>query len=127
MKPWALQSAGSLEIGDFNLDARQEVCLESDQLIVWVRPALGGHIYELDLRENATNLLATLDRRPEIYHAAIVKAAADRGNGNAGGGATTEGGVTLKQEGLEAPWSMTIILARHSWIISIGRMSRWTT
>jgi 4-alpha-glucanotransferase len=93
----------SLEVGDFNLDARQEVCLESDRLIVWVRPALGGHIYELDLREYATNLLATLDRRPEVYHAAIVAAAAKRalGSDNTGGGATTAGGITLKQEGLE--------------------------
>jgi alpha-amylase len=62
----------TLEVGDFNLDARQEVCLESNQLIAWVRPALGGHIYGLDVRENSTNLLATLDRRPELYHAAIL-------------------------------------------------------
>ena len=54
-----------IEAGDFNLDARQEVRLENDRLIAWVRPARGGHIYELDVRENAINLLATLDRRPE--------------------------------------------------------------
>jgi 4-alpha-glucanotransferase len=96
----------SLEVGDFNLDARQEVCLESDRLIVWVRPALGGHIYELDVRENAINLLATLDRRPEVYHAAIVAAAAKRAHGDdnagqGGGGETTPGRITIKQEGLE--------------------------
>jgi hypothetical protein len=95
----------SLEVGDFNLDARQEVCLESDRLIVWVRPALGGHIYELDVRENVINLLATLDRRPEVYHAAIVAAAAERAHGHdnpdpGGGSETTAGRITLKQEGL---------------------------
>ena len=67
-----------IEVGDFNLDARQEVRLENDRLIAWVRPARGGHIYELDVRENATNLLATLDRRPEAYHADILAAAAAR-------------------------------------------------
>ena len=70
MTPKARRARGSLiEVGDFNLDARQEVRLENDRLIAWVRPARGGHIYELDVRENATNLLATLDRRPEVYHA----------------------------------------------------------
>jgi 4-alpha-glucanotransferase len=96
----------SLEVDDFNLDARQEVCLESDRLIVWVRPALGGHIYELDVRENAINLLATLDRRPEVYHAAIVAAAAKRSHGDdnsehGDGGETTVGRITIKEEGLE--------------------------
>ena len=37
-------------MADFNLDARQEVRLENDRLIAYVRPALGGHIYELDVR-----------------------------------------------------------------------------
>ena len=31
-----------IEVGDFNLDARQEVRLENDRLIAWVRPARGG-------------------------------------------------------------------------------------
>lgn len=53
------------EVGDFNLDARLEVRLENDHLIALVRPALGGHVYELDVREQLTNVLASLDRRPE--------------------------------------------------------------
>ena len=32
----------SIEVGDFNLDARQEVRLENDRLIAWVRPARGA-------------------------------------------------------------------------------------
>ncbi len=59
----------ALEVADFNLDARQEVRLENDHLIAMVRPAPGGHLYELDVRRSATNVLATLDRRPEAYHA----------------------------------------------------------
>ncbi len=60
--------ASSLDVADFNLDARQEVRLENDRLIALVRPATGGHVYELDVRHALTNVLATLDRRPEAYH-----------------------------------------------------------
>jgi alpha-amylase len=74
----------SIEVGDFNLDARQEVRLENDRLIAWVSPARGGHVYELDVRENAVNLLATLNRRPEAYHADILAAAAARGHDHGG-------------------------------------------
>jgi 4-alpha-glucanotransferase len=48
------------DVGDFNLDARQEVRLENDCLIASVRPAQGGHVSELDLREQLINALATL-------------------------------------------------------------------
>ncbi len=58
-----------VDSGDFNLDARQEVRLENDSLIALVRPAFGGHIYELDVRDGLTNVLATLDPRPEAGHA----------------------------------------------------------
>jgi alpha-amylase len=64
-----------IEVGDLNLDGRQEARLENDRLIALVRPAQGGHIYELDVRETGTNLLATLDRRPEAYHGKVVEAA----------------------------------------------------
>ncbi|MEZ5951042.1 MAG: alpha-amylase/4-alpha-glucanotransferase domain-containing protein [Planctomycetaceae bacterium] len=57
---------------DFNLDARQEVRLASDQLVAYVAPARGGHLYELDVRGARVNLLATLDRRPEPYHEMIL-------------------------------------------------------
>ncbi len=33
-----------IEAGDYNLDARQEVRLENDRLIAWVRPAGGPHL-----------------------------------------------------------------------------------
>jgi hypothetical protein len=65
----------ALEVGDFNLDARQEVRLENDKLVAFVRPATGGHVYELDVRHALTNVLNTLDRRPEPYHDAIAASA----------------------------------------------------
>lgn len=59
--------------GDFNLDARQEVRLSNQRLVAMFAPACGGHMYELDLRTCRTNLLATLNRRPEAYHARIIE------------------------------------------------------
>ena len=86
----------SIDVADYNLDARQEVRLENDLLIVYVRPAQGGHVYELDVRHASTNVLATLDRRPEAYHSAI--AAADRDGYDGPPSILTK--VVLKQEGL---------------------------
>jgi hypothetical protein len=91
-----------IEVGDFNLDARQEVRLENDRLIAWVSPARGGHIYELDVRDSGINLLATLDRRPEVYHADILAAAAARGSDHTGAqDGATEDRLTFKQPGLD--------------------------
>jgi alpha-amylase len=81
-----------LEVGDFNLDARQEVRLENDRLIVFVRPAQGGHVYELDVREPAVNVLASLERRPEAYHGTVAHASASSG---------ADGRAVFKQEGLD--------------------------
>jgi alpha-amylase len=65
--PWIDVSAA-----DYNLDARQEVKLSNHRLIAWLSPATGGHLYELDVRANGVNLLATLNRRPEPYHQRIL-------------------------------------------------------
>jgi alpha-amylase len=95
----------ALEVSDFNLDARQEIRLENDHLIALIRPAQGGHLYELDVRHCATNLLATLDRRPEPYHEAIREAAARLTNGQgseeSNQSADGSGTIALKQRGLE--------------------------
>jgi len=88
----------SLEVGDFNLDARQEVRLENDRLIALVRPAQGGHLYELDVRNSGVNLLNTLDRRPEPYHQTILETIQARGSAAAGGSSRE---VVLKHGGLD--------------------------
>jgi alpha-amylase len=93
----------SLEIGDHNLDARQEVKLENESLIALIRPAQGGHLYELDLRQPAINVLATLDRRPEAYHQSILQAiqAKKIEPATADKPASIHDRVVLKQEGLD--------------------------
>ena len=53
---------------DYNFDARQEVRLTNDRLMALVAPSDGGQMMELDSRRIQHNLLATLARRPEVYH-----------------------------------------------------------
>ncbi|NDC53440.1 MAG: DUF1926 domain-containing protein [Planctomycetia bacterium] len=57
---------------DYDFDGRTDVRLSSDRLDAWFAPAKGGMLYELDLREQEHNLLATLDRRPEAYHEQVL-------------------------------------------------------
>jgi alpha-amylase len=91
-----------LDVGDFNLDARQEARLENDRLIALVRPASGGHLYELDVRHALTNVLATLERRPEAYHGAIAAATSSEPSAaQVVGSAIITDRVVLKQDGLD--------------------------
>ncbi|MEZ6072511.1 MAG: alpha-amylase/4-alpha-glucanotransferase domain-containing protein [Pirellulales bacterium] len=85
------------EVSDFNLDNRPEVQLANNRLAVWLAPARGGQIYELDVRSICHNLLATLTRRPEAYHEKVR-------HGAGGGGdncASIHDRVVFKQEGLD--------------------------
>jgi 4-alpha-glucanotransferase len=91
----------ALEVGDFNLDARQEVRLENDRLLAFVRPAAGGHVYELDVRHALTNVLATLDRRPEAYHGTVAAASGGHAADHIQGPASIHDRVVLKQDGLD--------------------------
>lgn len=82
---------------DFNFDGLNEVRMANDRLCCWVAPSEGGMLYELDIREIAHNLLATLDRRPEAYHEKVrsgQKAGADAA-------ASIHDRVVFKQEGLD--------------------------
>lgn len=88
----------SLDVADFNLDARKEVRLENERFVAFVRPATGGHLYELDVRHALTNVLSTLDRRPEPYHGAIAASAGLAAMGD--GPEFTPERVVFKHEGL---------------------------
>ncbi|MDR3636770.1 MAG: DUF1926 domain-containing protein [Isosphaeraceae bacterium] len=90
----------ALEVGDFNFDARQEVRLENDHLVAYLRPAQGGHVYELDVRDAQANVLATIDRRPEAYHGTIAAAAANPHDAQVVANGIRDR-VVLKHEGLD--------------------------
>jgi len=83
--------------GDFDFDARQEVCLANDQLLAFIAPHRGGQIYELDVRSICLNLLATLARRPEAYHRQVL--AGQSGGDSAA--ASIHDRVVFKQAGLD--------------------------
>ena len=82
---------------DYNKDLYPEIRLANDQLIGYLAPATGGMLYELDIRGIEHNLLATMQRRPEQYHAK-VKAGSSHSSHET---ASIHDRVVFKQEGLE--------------------------
>ena len=87
--------------GDFNFDGQNEVRLANDKLVAWIKPHEGGYLYELDLRNIAHNLLATMQRRPESYHEKIRNHKSDAGAHEHEDAASIHDRVVFKQEGLE--------------------------
>lgn len=85
---------------DFNLDARKEIRMGGEGLTAFLSPGRGGHLYELDVRQIQTNLLATLNRRSEPYHDRI-RAHAGQAASDTGGGVDPNGGVRFKQPNLD--------------------------
>ncbi len=84
-------------VEDFNFDARPEVRLANDKLVLYVAPVVGGHIYEMDIRSVYHNLLATFTRRPEAYHQKVRQHA----QAQASEVASIHDLVIFKQEGLD--------------------------
>jgi len=82
---------------DYNKDLFPEIRLANDQLIGYIAPASGGMLYELDVRGIEHNLLATLQRRPEQYHAKVLKGDSQSGCD----AASIHDRVVFKQHGLE--------------------------
>ena len=58
---------------DYDFDGCAEVRLANDQLVSWIAPNDGGQIYGLDVRGVNHNLGATIQRRPELYHAKVLE------------------------------------------------------
>lgn len=81
---------------DWDFDGRGEIRISSALLDAWIAPARGGIVYELDLREIRHNLLATLDRREEAYHAQVLA-----GPGAARSVVDANRPAVFKEEGLE--------------------------
>ncbi len=92
------QSWVELTAADYNLDGRQEVRLENNRLLALINPNEGGQMYELDAKAICHNLLATLARRPEAYHRAVLRGPSSNGDGST---ASIHDRVVFKQEGLD--------------------------
>jgi hypothetical protein len=87
--------------GDFDFDSRQEIRLSNHRMIAWLAPSRGGHLYELDLRANGVNSLATLNRRPEAYHQKIIDHARSAGEQHGESVASIHDIVRFKQPDLD--------------------------
>lgn len=67
-KPWM----GWEEV-DFDSDGVKELIVENSLMSLCFKPDSGGGLWEWDLRRPGYNLLATLARRPEAYHQALLE------------------------------------------------------
>jgi hypothetical protein len=89
------------EQGDYNLDGRDEVMLNTNLLNAFVEPARGGRITEIDWKPRPFNLTNTLTRRHEVYHDKITVAAASAvAEAASDGPKTIHERVSMKEEGL---------------------------
>ena len=81
-------------VRDFDLDGADEIRLASEKLVAYFKPTAGGRMYELDVRKKCFNVLATLSRRHEAYHHAIL-----RREGNESVDGPTDGQAEAGQHG----------------------------
>ncbi len=78
------------ESGDFDLDGREELRLNTAQLSAFLAPERGGHLFELDYAPGDLSLTDVLTRRFEAYHLEIRKQL-EAG----GGGGGSDGSVSI--------------------------------
>lgn len=57
-----------LTVTDFDKDGQDEVLIANRYLNLYLSPAAGGSLFELDYKPKAFNLANTLTRREEVYH-----------------------------------------------------------
>ncbi len=91
-----------VEKGDFDRDGSEEVMINSELLNLFIDPAEGGRLTELDWKPRSFNLTNTLTRRHEGYHGKILQLVKERLAGSSEGGAKTiHERVSVKEEGLQ--------------------------
>lgn len=85
-----------IEIGDFDMDGSEELMINSELLNLFIDPADGGRLAELDWKPRSFNLTNTLTRRREYYHDKIARCGKDTC-----GAKTIHERVAVKEEGLQ--------------------------
>jgi hypothetical protein len=85
-----------IEKGGFDMDGSEEVMLNSEFMNLFLDPAEGGRLTELDWKPQSFNLTNTLTRRREGYHDKIACATTGAGEAK-----TIHERVLAKEEGLE--------------------------
>ena len=64
-----------IERGDLDADTNEEIILNTDRQVLVFKPSYGGALVEWDWRDRRYNLVNTMTRRQEGYHAALRRAA----------------------------------------------------
>ncbi len=91
-----------IEKGDFDRDGNEEVMINSELMNLFIDPAEGGRLTELDWKPRSFNLTNTLTRRHEGYHEKILQIARDRSSDSPASGAKTiHERAAVKEEGLQ--------------------------
>ncbi len=83
------------ELGDFDCDGFEDILIGTEQVVI-AATEKGGSLTELSLRKQSVNILDTLTRRPEAYHAKVAEASEAAGSGTK----TIHDQLTVKEEGL---------------------------
>ncbi len=91
---------------DFDTDGNNEIIIETDSLNYYFDPAKGGALFELDSRKANFNIIDTLTRRFEAYHAKLktskdVVVAGEEKKKDDGTIKTIHDIVKVKERGLE--------------------------
>jgi hypothetical protein len=85
---------------DVDADLQPEVILQNAEVAAYIKPDLGGGVFELDYRPKRFNLLNVLGRRAEGYHDRLLEAA--RKSNESGGGPVSIHDINaVKSSGLE--------------------------
>jgi hypothetical protein len=85
---------------DVDADLQNEVILQNLEAAVYIKPDIGGGVFELDYRPKRFNLLNVLGRRAEGYHERLLEAARKKGQGG-GAPVSIHDLNAVKSEGLE--------------------------
>jgi alpha-amylase len=86
---------------DVDADLQNEIILQNAEAAVYVKPDLGGGVFELDYRHKRFNLLNVLGRRAEGYHGRLLEAAQKSAAGGGGGPVSIHDLNAVKSAGLE--------------------------
>ncbi len=90
----------AVEVTDFDADGNEDVILENRHLALFLNPADGATLFELDYKDKPFNFGNTLTRRDEPYHDALREGTVQLGE-EPSGGESIHDAVRAKESGLD--------------------------
>ncbi len=106
------KTKATIEICDFDCDGHREILVETPGLNCYLKPDLGGFMFELDFKSISLNLLDIVSRRKEAYHEKLAAAAQQQANENI---SSIHDLIAVKEKGLEK--HLTVDWYRHGSLI----------